>query len=93
MNYPKTRKAALKYFKVWSAFLDTTDNTMESLLTAINYIETTLQEFKAAFVEEDTINSPQNRVLASPWDDGILTVLELPKSADILEGLRSGTLK
>jgi len=88
MNYPKTRKAALKYFKAFLA-LDTTDNTTESLLAALNCIETTLQEFKVAFVEEDTINSPQNRALVSPWDDGILIALELPKSADILKELKT----
>ncbi len=92
MNYPKTRKAVLECYKA-SIALDTAANTTEDLIAALDRIESALQKFKAAFVEEDTINSPKNRMLASPWDVGILTVCELPKSADIFEGLKNGTLK
>jgi len=90
MNYPKTRKAVLKYFRLCLDMQKAVG--ADDLIAAAEGIETSVQEFKEAFVEEDTVNSPQNRALAQPYDRAVLVLCELPDAKGIFEGLKNGTL-
>lgn len=90
MNYLKTRKAALKYFRLCldmqkAVGYDNMVAIAEDLLASI-------QEFKDTFVEEGTWGTEVSRGFYDPWSPQVLTLCELPDAKDIFEGLKNGTL-